>query len=493
MANNVISYPEMGSEKFTGIDPAEDARAFFSLVAKKATFSLGNRPANNNNNAQDIYDARQRAFFGSLMRGPAAEWFDGQDAAQTWAELEAAFVDRFTNGIDKYKFQIEAENITRQPDEFIKTYIHRIRTTVDKGWPIPAAGQPGHNNGVARRQAKYIDNFLRGLTPPSLKQAAYKHMIEHPDTTWDELQTHVINKDISFTVSANRTGQKSGDSSSRLADLENQIKELTSLLKDNKINAITNSAAVHAAYDPNSPRDRQNHTRFCKYCKESGHTVQYCERLKAMKAAQQRPPPARPETYNDHYRSRPKSRDISRNHQGSVRTASRDNPYRYSDTAFPQRPRDYSRENRYRDYSRENRNHFRDYRDFSRDRRDFSRDRRDYNSNRSDYSRHRPNYSADRNNRDYSRDRREYSGNYNDSRRQGSDRYRDPTPYRRPNSYDRSRSREHRDHPRDENFQTASRQYREQSSERNSTVKIDNPRGNVNGVFDCVRPQAPLN
>ena len=34
-----------------------------------------------------------------------------------------------------YPFRIEAENLKRQPDENIKSYIHRIKTLVDKGWP----------------------------------------------------------------------------------------------------------------------------------------------------------------------------------------------------------------------------------------------------------------------------------------------------------------------------------------------------------------------
>ena len=44
-------------------------------------------------------------------------------------------------------------------------------------------------------------------------------------------------------------------------------------MKENKINAI---------YDPNQPRNRQNHTRFCNYCKRSGHTIAYCFEKKVM-------------------------------------------------------------------------------------------------------------------------------------------------------------------------------------------------------------------
>ena len=38
----------------------------------------------------------------------------------------------------QYRFRIEAENLKRQPDENIKSYIHRIKLLVDKGWPTPS-------------------------------------------------------------------------------------------------------------------------------------------------------------------------------------------------------------------------------------------------------------------------------------------------------------------------------------------------------------------
>ena len=44
-------------------------------------------------------------------------------------------------------------------------------------------------------------------------------------------------------------------------------------MKENKINAT---------YDPNQPRNRQNHTRFCNYCKRSGHIIAYCFEKKDM-------------------------------------------------------------------------------------------------------------------------------------------------------------------------------------------------------------------
>ena len=41
MAANVVAYPDIALEKFTGLDPSEDAKEFFSLIQRKIQFSLG--------------------------------------------------------------------------------------------------------------------------------------------------------------------------------------------------------------------------------------------------------------------------------------------------------------------------------------------------------------------------------------------------------------------------------------------------------------------
>ena len=69
---NVVAYPDLTLEKFTSLDPNEDARDFLDLVEKKIAFSLSTRPAVAGDD-QDAYDNRQRALFGSILRGPAAQ------------------------------------------------------------------------------------------------------------------------------------------------------------------------------------------------------------------------------------------------------------------------------------------------------------------------------------------------------------------------------------------------------------------------------------
>ena len=113
---NTVAYPDLALEKFIEIDASEDPTAFIRLLEKKISFSLRSRPATNENNIQAVYNDRRKALFGSVLRGPAGEWFDSLDAALTWDEIKRQFIARFTDGKMQYRFRIEAENLKRQPD-----------------------------------------------------------------------------------------------------------------------------------------------------------------------------------------------------------------------------------------------------------------------------------------------------------------------------------------------------------------------------------------
>ena len=268
MAANVVAYPDRALEKFTGLDPSEDAQEFFNLIQRKIQFSLGTRdPADAD--LQAAYDARQKALFGSVLRGPAAQWFETLAPGFAWNEVRNQFITRFTDAKDKYRKRIEVESIKRQPDELIKSYTHRVTKAVEKGWP-----DPDFNND--QRNAKCMEYFVRGLTPPRLKQKAHQRLIENPATTWQQLQDHVATKDLSFSVSSEFTGTASSsiDNKIEIEGLKNQLTEIANLMKDHKINAT---------YNNDNPRFKQNQTRFCKFCKRSGHTIAFCFKYKDFK------------------------------------------------------------------------------------------------------------------------------------------------------------------------------------------------------------------
>ena len=88
-----------------------------------------------------------------------------------------------------------------------------------------------------------METFMRGLTPPSLKLKAHQLQIENPATTWQNLPDQFSNKDNSYSMSSEFTGTSSYSIDKKLEDQEirQELKELGSLLKDQKINATYNN------------------------------------------------------------------------------------------------------------------------------------------------------------------------------------------------------------------------------------------------------------
>ena len=153
---NCIS--RFSTQKNTDLDQNEDASDLSNIIIKKIAFSLGTRPAGPCDD-QDAYDNRQRALYGSILRGPADKWYQVLAAGLPWNNIRDLFITRFTD--DKYRRQIDTENIKIQPVELIKSYIHRLNFAVDCGWPNPFF------NKDYQRTAKKVEFFVGCLNPPS--------------------------------------------------------------------------------------------------------------------------------------------------------------------------------------------------------------------------------------------------------------------------------------------------------------------------------------
>ena len=130
-----------------------------------------------------------------------------------------------------------------QPDENIKSYIHRIKTLADKGWPMPPDADANARTACEnQRVGKYKEYFIRGLSPPGIKQTAHQALIKDPNKTWDALQTLIKNKDTSLVISAEMFGfQQSSSNSvttdSRFTNIENTSNEISNMIKKHQINA----------------------------------------------------------------------------------------------------------------------------------------------------------------------------------------------------------------------------------------------------------------
>ena len=281
MADTPISHPNLSLMTFSGNDPNQNATAFWNSVENKILFSLGQRPADND--ARRSYDSRQRSLFGSLLTDTSLEWFnDNVTNATTWAQLKDLFLNRFTDGRDQFKHRIDAENAARQDGELIKNYFHRIKSSVDRGWPesidvtvhVDEAAQNAEKTIQTRqRSQKYIDFSIKGLRPLALKQKAHEYMKEHPNANWDQFTNHVITKDLTFIVATDPANKSTTD---KMTSLETQIKELTKLIKNQEVSAINDQTSFQRRHP--DIKGRPNSTQFCEYCRTNGHSISRCSK-----------------------------------------------------------------------------------------------------------------------------------------------------------------------------------------------------------------------
>ena len=104
---------------------------------------------------------------------------------------------------------MEVEHCIRGDGKEIRNFWHRIKRTVDKGWPddlngIEAAQHVAEREaqGKQRRQ-RYIDYSLKRLRPRYPQRMAQGYLMENPNATWNDFSIRIIQRDVSFEVSSN--------------------------------------------------------------------------------------------------------------------------------------------------------------------------------------------------------------------------------------------------------------------------------------------------
>ena len=171
------------------------------------------------------------------------------------------------------------EHCVRRDGEEIRNFLHRIKKTLDKGWPddmngIACAQQNAERDAQAgQRRQPYMDYNLRGLRPRYLQRKAQEHLMEHPNATWNDFSTHIIQKDVFFQVSSNFLNYEE-QTKTELASLGQQMKNLRTELQEYRVNIVESTPKP---VDPNQ-KGRQNATRFCNYCRTIGHTPSWCRK-----------------------------------------------------------------------------------------------------------------------------------------------------------------------------------------------------------------------
>ena len=192
-------------------------------------------------------------------------------------DIGTNFITRFSDGRNKFRHRLEVEHCVRRDGEEIRNFLHRIKKTVDKGWPddmngIARAQQNAERDAQARqRRQRYMDYSLRGLRPRHLQRKAQEYLMEHPNATWNDFSTQIIQKDVSFQVSSTFLNDEE-QTKAELASLGQEMKNLRTELQEHRINAVEGTSKP---VDPN-PKGRQNAVRFCNYCRTNGHTPNHC-------------------------------------------------------------------------------------------------------------------------------------------------------------------------------------------------------------------------
>ena len=171
---------------------------------------------------------------------------------------------------------MEVEHCIRGDGEEIRNFLHRIKRTVDKGWPDDMEGIAPADHGAERAdqgRQRYIDYSLKGLRPRYLQRKAQEYLMENPNATWNDFSTRIIQRDVSFQVSSIFLNDEEL-TKAQMATLGQELKNLRSELQEHRVNAVEGNSRT---IDPNQ-KGRQNATRFCNYCRTNGHTPSWCRK-----------------------------------------------------------------------------------------------------------------------------------------------------------------------------------------------------------------------
>ena len=97
--------------------------------------------------------------------------------------------------------------------------------------------------------------------------------MEHPNATWNDFSTHLINKNVYYQVSTSFLIDEE-QNKAQMASLGQELKNLRTELKEHRINALEGN---QKPVEPNQ-KGRQDAARFCGYCRTNGHTPNYCRK-----------------------------------------------------------------------------------------------------------------------------------------------------------------------------------------------------------------------
>ena len=90
--------------------------------------------------------------------------------------------------------------------------------------------------GRQRRQRYFGYTLLR---PRYLQRKAHEYLMEHPNATWNDFSTRIIQRDVSYQVSSNFLNEEE-QTKVQIASLGQEMKNLRSELQEHRVNALEN-------------------------------------------------------------------------------------------------------------------------------------------------------------------------------------------------------------------------------------------------------------
>ena len=141
---------------------------------------------------------------------------------------------------------MEVEHCVRGEWEEIRNFLHRMKKIVGKGWfddmeGIAEADRAAERQAQGRqRRQRYIDYTLRGLRPMYLQRKAQEYLMEHPNATWNDFSTRMIQRDVSYQVSSNFLNDEE-QTKVQLASLGQGMKNLRFEQLEHRVNALDNT------------------------------------------------------------------------------------------------------------------------------------------------------------------------------------------------------------------------------------------------------------
>ena len=238
-------------KEFNG-DNIEELGEFLEFLDNKANLAgLFKKEDNSSKKSKGKYDTQRIALMGVSLKGAAADWLADwkteENTSRTWEACRKEFLEYFQD--DKYKFQLRVEtgrNLTMEPKERPTDFAHRVKRKVRIAWD---------GSSLETILEKQRELFTAGL-PPKLSQKCYYSFMDNKKLTYKQITRIADN----YYTSMNLVPSKENKSINEINIYDDEEDLEVSMMK----------------YDPNNPKNNQNGTRFCEFCRKMGHTKGFC-------------------------------------------------------------------------------------------------------------------------------------------------------------------------------------------------------------------------